>query len=135
DDGTPPVDALRDAAQVVALVGAPAVPLRRAPGDRLDVPAQVRARAERLPPGAGEDRHVEILIVAEVVPDLPQILIDDLFQAVLVLGVVDRHVGDVPPLVVLHLAELQRHASLLSESFTRIPLIRMVMTDAASVAW
>src|SRR5207249_11951529 len=103
-------------------------------GDGLDVPAQVRARAERLPSGTGEDGHVEILIVAEIVPDLPQILIDDLFQAVLVLGVVDGDVGDVALLVVLHLAELQRHASLLSEIFTPMPLIRMVRTEAASVA-
>src|SRR5262249_1854295 len=128
-------DALRDAAQVGALVGAPAVPLRRALGDRLDVPAEGRAPTERLPPGAGQDRHVEILIVPEVVPDLPQILIADLFHAVPLVGIVDGHVGDGALLVVLHLAELQRHASLLSESFTPIPLIRMVTTDAASVAW
>jgi hypothetical protein len=67
DDRLPDVDALRDAAQVRALVRPAPVPLGRPFRDGLDVVTEVRARAERLPPRAGQDRDVELRIVPEIV--------------------------------------------------------------------
>src|SRR5205823_5915189 len=113
DDRFPDVDTLRDAAEVRPLVRAPAVPLRRPLRDGLHVGPQIRARAEGLRPGAGEDRHVELRVVAEVVPDLPQVAVHRLLEAVLVLRVVERDVRDVPLLLVADLAQFECHAGAL----------------------
>jgi len=43
------------------------------------------------------------------VPDLPEVVVDLLLEAVLVLGVPDRHVGEMPLLRVVDLAQLERH--------------------------
>ena len=43
--------------------------------DRRDVGLEVGARAERLVAGAGEDRHVHVVVVAEVGPRLAQRLV------------------------------------------------------------
>ena len=117
DDRLPHGDALRDPPEVRPLVGAPAVPLRRALRDPLDVGAQVGPRTERLLALSGENRDVELRVVAEVAPDAPEVVIHLLVETVLVLGVRDRHVREVSLLRVVDPGQLERHGVLPLESW------------------
>ena len=66
---------------------------RRVLDHRRDVGLQVGAGAEGVA-GAGQDRDVDRVVVAEVLPGLPQQLVRLRVDRVLRLGPVDRQVGD-----------------------------------------
>ena len=61
---------------------------------------QIGTGAERLVARTGQDGHPEIRIVPEVFPYLPEQLVGFEVDGVHGLGTVERHIGDLSPLVV-----------------------------------